>query len=82
MIEKTIALSYRSARKLVIAGVGSSLLLLGLAFLVLPGPALLVIPLGLAILAIEFLWARDLLRKLRRGISDLSRRRRIGRQRR
>jgi tellurite resistance protein TerC len=54
--------------------------LLGIAFLVLPGPGLLVIPLGLAVLAIEFLWARDLLHKVRRGISEVSRRRRMGRQ--
>jgi hypothetical protein len=30
---------------------------------VLPGPAFLVIPLGLAILATEFVWARHLLNK-------------------
>lgn len=81
MIEKTLSLSYRSAKKVVIAVVGSTLLLLGIAFLVLPGPGLLVIPLGLAVLAIEFLWARDLLHKVRRGISEVSRRRRMGRQR-
>ncbi|WP_348650829.1 PGPGW domain-containing protein [Thermodesulfovibrio sp. 1176] len=32
--------------------------------LVLPGPAFLVIPLGLGILAIEFSWARRLLAKI------------------
>ena len=81
MIEKTLSFSYRSAKKVVIAVVGSTLLLLGIAFLVLPGAGLLVIPLGLAVLAIEFLWARDLLHKVRRGISEVSRRRRMGRQR-
>ena len=81
MIEKTLSFGYRSAKKVVIAVVGSTLLLLGIAFLVLPGPGLLGIPLGLAVLAIEFLWARDLLHKVRRGISEVSRRRRMGRQR-
>ena len=33
--------------------------------LVLPGPAIVVIPIGLAILAAEFSWARRWLRKLR-----------------
>lgn len=33
--------------------------------LVLPGPALLVIPAGLAILAVEFAWARKWLRVVR-----------------
>lgn len=36
-----------------------------LALIVLPGPALVVIPLGLAILAAEFAWARRLLRSAR-----------------
>lgn len=39
------------------------MLVLGLALLVLPGPAFLVIPAGLAILATEFVWARRWLRK-------------------
>lgn len=52
----------RSARKLGVAVVGSAVLLAGVALLVLPGPAFLVIPAGLAILATEFPWARRLLR--------------------
>jgi tellurite resistance protein TerC len=45
--------------------VGSTVLLLGVAMIVLPGPAFVLIPLGLAILATEFLWARRLLRHAR-----------------
>jgi uncharacterized protein (TIGR02611 family) len=51
----------RIARKLVVAVVGTTVLALGVALLVLPGPAVLVIPIGLAILATEFLWARRIL---------------------
>ena len=40
------------------------MLLGGLMMLVLPGPALIVIPLGLAILAIDFPWARAVVQKL------------------
>lgn len=40
---------------------GATLLLAGIAMLVLPGPALVVIPIGLAILALEFAWADNLL---------------------
>jgi uncharacterized protein (TIGR02611 family) len=40
---------------------GTLVLLVGIAMIVLPGPAIVVIPLGLAILATEFLWARRLL---------------------
>ena len=35
----------------------------GLALLVLPGPAFVVIPIGLAILSLEFAWAERLLEK-------------------
>ncbi|MEP6670594.1 MAG: HAD-IC family P-type ATPase [Chthoniobacter sp.] len=48
----------RFARKLVVAVVGGSVVLVGVVMIILPGPAILVIPLGLAILATEFLWAR------------------------
>ena len=42
---------------------GATLVLAGLAMLVLPGPAFVVIPIGLAILSLEFLWAEQLLDK-------------------
>jgi putative membrane protein len=53
------------ARKPAVALVGGSALLVGIAMLVLPGPAFLVIPLGLAVLATEFLWARRWLKNTR-----------------
>jgi uncharacterized protein (TIGR02611 family) len=49
-------------------GVGFTLLLGGVAMLVLPGPAFLVIPVGLALLSLEFAWAERLLdRALEQG---------------
>ena len=45
----------------VIAGV--IVTLIGIAMLVLPGPALVVIPIGLAMLAMEFTWAENALEK-------------------
>jgi putative transmembrane protein PGPGW len=46
-------------RKLIIiALIGGTVLLIGLALIVLPGPAFIVIPIGLAILATEFAWAQ------------------------
>ena len=38
-----------------------TVLLAGIAMLVLPGPALAVIPIGLAMLALEFAWAEEML---------------------
>jgi hypothetical protein len=37
--------------------------------LALPGPAFIFIPLGLAILATEFIWAKNLLAKVKQKIS-------------
>lgn len=45
--------------------VGVSVILIGIALLVLPGPAFIVIPIGLAILSLEFAWARVWLKKIR-----------------
>jgi hypothetical protein len=53
------------ARKGGVAVLGSVVLALGIALIVFPGPAILVIPFGLAIMATEFLWARKLLLPLR-----------------
>lgn len=48
--------------------VGFTLLLGGVGMLVLPGPAFVVIPIGLAILSLEFVWAEGLLdRALEKG---------------
>ena len=52
-------------KRVVIAVMGGTVLALGIVLIVLPGPAFLVIPAGLAILAIEFAWARRWLRSAR-----------------
>jgi len=44
---------------------GSTLILVGVVLLVLPGPGLLLIALGLAVLATEFVWAQALLHRVR-----------------
>ncbi|MFL6598372.1 MAG: PGPGW domain-containing protein [Chthoniobacterales bacterium] len=46
-------------------------MLIGIALHVLPGPAFVVIPVGLAILATEYAWARRWLIKARRIASDV-----------
>ncbi len=58
-------LPYRYARRIVIAIVGGCMVLVGIAMIVLPGPAFIVIPAGLGILALEFAWARLWLKKLK-----------------
>lgn len=50
-------------RKFIVALIGGTILLIGLALVILPGPAVVVIPVGLAILASEFAWARRIIRR-------------------
>lgn len=57
--------SYRIARRIVIALVGITVVLVGIVMTVTPGPAVVVIPIGLGILGLEFVWARRLLRLFR-----------------
>lgn len=72
-------------KKIAIALIGGTVVLLGIGMIVLPGPALLIIPAGLAILASEFIWAKRALRRCKRyaakarkrsGLRDWLRRRR------
>ena len=56
---------YRTFRRIGIFIIGGTVLLIGIALLVLPGPAFIVIPSGLAILAIEFAWAKRWLDKVK-----------------
>ena len=53
------------AKRIVVAIFGGTVTLIGLALIVLPGPAFIVIPIGLSILATEFLWARRWLHSAR-----------------
>ena len=53
------------AKRIGVAIVGGSVTLIGLALIVLPGPAIVVIPIGLSILATQFVWPRRYLRKTR-----------------
>ena len=62
--------AYRLARRIVVSVVGATVLLVGVIMLVVPGPAIIVIPIGLAILGMEFAWARYWLRRLRRTLSQ------------
>jgi uncharacterized protein (TIGR02611 family) len=56
---------WRSSKRIVVFVVGVALLVLGVVMLVVPGPGLLVIIAGLAVLATEFAWAAMALEKAR-----------------
>lgn len=55
----------RLARRIGIGVVGSAVLGVGVIMLVTPGPAFVVIPMGLGILALEFEWARRWLERVK-----------------
>jgi len=57
------------ARRIGIAIAGGTVLLIGIVMIVLPGPAIVVIPIGLAILALEFSWAQRWLDRIRQTLS-------------
>ncbi|HKE97350.1 MAG TPA: PGPGW domain-containing protein [Actinomycetes bacterium] len=74
----------RHARRLAVTVAGAVVIFVGALLLVLPGPGLLVIVAGLAILATEYRWARRLLARARettRRTIDRARARPSGRQR-
>jgi len=55
----------RHVRRVIVAVIGVTVLAIGVAMILLPGPATVVIPLGLGILAIEFAWAARMLKRLK-----------------
>jgi tellurite resistance protein TerC len=69
-IRKLAVSSYHQARKAVILLIGSSVLIIGLGMLLLPGPAMLLISFGLGILGAEFAWARLWLRKVKARLKE------------
>lgn len=57
-------LSYKAARRIAVAIVGATLGLVGVILIFTPGPAFVVLTLALAVLSVEFAWARRWLRRL------------------
>jgi tellurite resistance protein TerC len=65
-----LLITYKWAKRIAISIVGFTVLCIGVAMIVLPGPAIIVIPVGLGILGLEFAWARRWLEKMKeRGTS-------------
>jgi tellurite resistance protein TerC len=62
-----LLITYKWAKRIAISIVGFTVLLIGIAMIVLPGPAVIVIPVGLGILGLEFAWARRWLQKVKEG---------------
>jgi tellurite resistance protein TerC len=65
-------LSLRVMKRIVVTLIGGSILIIGVALLVLPGPAFIVIPIGLALLATEYAWAKRWLRRAQEYAAQLT----------
>ena len=59
----------KQLKRIVIAIAGFTIILFGIILIVTPGPAILVIPAGLAVLGTEFLWAKKLQDKIKNRLS-------------
>jgi uncharacterized protein (TIGR02611 family) len=59
--------------RIAVAIVGTLVLLVGIVMLVTPGPAFVVIPLGLGILATQFRWAKHALRQMKQRATQIVR---------
>lgn len=62
----------RMARRIAVGVIGSTVVAIGVAMIVLPGPAFVVIPAGLGILGLEFAFARRWLKRLREHAADVA----------
>lgn len=69
MIRRFGEITYKLARRIVVAVIGGTVLVGGIIMLVTPGPGLAIVLLGLAILAIEFAWAKLWLDKVRHSVT-------------
>lgn len=66
----SLKFTIKSVKKLIVAVIGFTILIIGIFMIILPGPAFILIPLGLAILATEFIWAKKILDKVKQKISE------------
>lgn len=61
--------TFKKIKRIIISIIGFTILFIGIMLLVLPGPAFIVIPIGLAVLATEFAWAKKILDKVKEKLT-------------
>lgn len=71
----SLVIALRQMRRLVVLVIGTTIVLMGAVI----GPSMILIPTGLAILALEFVWARKLLRRVKTHVQNIIARRRASR---
>lgn len=71
-MRKTLHLTYKLIRRIIVFVVGVTVVIIGVVMFVTPGPAIIVIPAGLAILGIEFAWARHWLKVMKEKTKEVA----------
>lgn len=61
----------KQAKRVIKLVIGFTVLLIGGAMLLLPGPGVLIIVLGLALLGTEFVWAKNLMKRFKDGANNI-----------
>jgi hypothetical protein len=72
-LKEVVCFIGRSSKRIAVTVVGFAVVAGGLAMLVLPGPGILVVALGFAILGTEYAWAAAALEKTKRGAATAGR---------
>jgi len=71
MKQHPLIATLKQAKRLIKIVIGFTVLIIGIVMIALPGPAVVVIPIGLGILATEFVWAKHLLKRFKDGANNL-----------
>ena len=72
MVRRFLVATLKQAKRLVVTVVGFTVVLIGVIMFFTPGPAIIVIPAGLGILATEFVWARRLLKHVKERAAQMA----------
>ncbi|UCG79044.1 MAG: PGPGW domain-containing protein [Nitrospirota bacterium] len=72
LIERFAVTTFIQALRLIKIVIGFTLLIFGVILIFTPGPAIVVIPIALAILAGEFVWAKQLLKHVNERFNDMT----------
>ncbi|MCE7736135.1 MAG: hypothetical protein GPJ54_14730 [Candidatus Heimdallarchaeota archaeon] len=64
----------KELRRVVILVIGLTIMLIGILLLVLPGPGVVTFIFGLTLLASEFYWAKNWLKKVEHGVDSVKNR--------
>lgn len=71
ILTKPLGVMLKKVKKLIVAVIGFTILFIGIIVIFTPGPAIVIIPVGLAVLATEFVWAEKLLQRFKNKINNV-----------